>query len=51
MLPVLAEVDPVPRPDHDAGFPDAAAYALVVAEIPSGEADFAGVIHCHMAIF
>src|SRR6186713_365360 len=36
---VLAEVDPIPRPEHDPRFPDAAAYALVVTEIPGREAE------------
>ena len=39
MRTVLAEVDPVPRPKHDSRFPHAAAYALVVAKIPSREAE------------
>ena len=39
MRAVLAEVDPIPRPEHDPRFPDAAAHALVVAEIPGREAE------------
>ena len=36
---VLAEVDPIPRSEHDPCFPDAAAHALVVTEIPGREAE------------